>query len=423
MLACDPSRVAGRKWANERAAGATADEVFEITAGRLGPIKPVEIAVRPLTVLVGRQGTGKSLVAQLLYFFRGLPGLVRLDVASRRAEENAVTPEAIVRRIIDGLRSSHRSFARLTVPSVALRWEGSLAAGGVHGKRCDFKLNIQSKTSKVNPSKSLVDCVQKICRARTEPPLSAVFVPTERLLYAMQLAPTSIHVMSAPRLLDTFASVMDVAGRIQSDWEDGIPDTAQGRWVRDHLLEALAGEARLRGSSWRWIFRDGGKARSIDLDMASSGQRANAPLSLLPQALFSLRARGDLTSAFTLYVEEPEIHLHPAAERAVVEVLAFLVNNGFRVVLTTHSLTVLYTINNLLLASDLPRTSMAKEIAPDIRLRADDVAAYHLLPDGEVATVIGDSGTIDERALGRVADDLAMEMNKIFALKAAAKRT
>ena len=53
-------------------------------------------------------------------------------------------------------------------------------------------------------------------------------------------------------------------------------------------------------------------------------------LMLLPQTLFSLRAAGELGEPFTIYVEEPEIHLHPTAERAIVEVLAYLVNSGFR---------------------------------------------------------------------------------------------
>lgn len=396
-------------------------EEFSITAGHLGPLGACEIPIRPLTVLIGRQGTGKSLVAQMLYFFRGLPPLVRFDLASRRLEEAESTPPKIIRRIVDGMRSSHRSFARLTVPSVALRWKGTLAVGGVHGAPRDLRLNIQSKTSQVVPSKALKEIVADLIGNRSEPPLTAAFVPTERLLYAMQLGPTSLRVMSAPLLLETFSQLMEIAGRIQSNWEDGEPDTEQGRWVRGHLLDALAGEARLRGSSWRWTFETEGSARQIDFDMASSGQRANWPLSIIPQALFSLRARGELADGFTLYVEEPEIHLHPAAERAVLEVLAYLVNQGLRVVLTTHSLTVLYTINNLLMASELSPRDLADEIPATIRLRPQDVAAYHLKPDGSPESVVGETGTIDEGALARVSDDLSIQMNRIIAKRGPAK--
>lgn len=321
-----------------------------------------------------------------------------------------------MRRVIDGMRSSHRSFARLTVPSVALRWQGDLAVGGVHARPRDLKLNIQSKTSQVVPSKALIEVVEEIRDTRAEPPLTSVFVPTERLLYAMQLGPNSLRVMSAPLLLETFAQTMETAGRIHAGW-DGEPDTTQGRWVREHLLLPLAGEAVLRGNSWRWSFAAKSGTRQIDFDMASSGQRANWPLSILPQALFSLRAEGKLASDFTLYVEEPEIHLHPGAERAVVEVLAYLVNQGMRVVLTTHSLTVLYTLNNLLSAHGLPSSKLTDELPPAIRLKPGDVAAYHLQPDGTVASLVGEEGTIDESVLGGVADDLSAQMARIVRTK------
>jgi hypothetical protein len=39
---------------------------------KLGPIKHLEIEPRPLTILIGEQASGKSLAAQVLYFFRGL---------------------------------------------------------------------------------------------------------------------------------------------------------------------------------------------------------------------------------------------------------------------------------------------------------------------------------------------------------------
>jgi len=221
--------------------------------------------------------------------------------------------------------------------------------------------------------------------------------------------------MSAPLILQTFAQFMDVAGRIQSDWNDGVPDTDQGTWIRDRLLSALGGRAYLRGGAWRWEFEADGKTRTLDLDMASSGQRANWPLSIIPQVLFSLRARGEVAEGFTLYVEEPEIHLHPDAERAVIEVLAYLVKKGFRVVLTTHSLTALYTINNLLLASSISERELAKEIPPDVRLSPDDVAAYHLRLDHPIERLLTSEGTISETALGSVADDLSLQMNRILA--------
>lgn len=391
----------------------TGSETLEIPSGHLGPLGPCRFDIRPLTVLIGRQGTGKSLVAQVLYFFRGLSDLVHFDAATRRSDEpRAADPDMVILRIVNGLRSQRRSFASLTVPSVAIRWSSGSAAS----KSLSFEA--QHETREIQPSKALRSAVAAILRKR-RPPRSALFIPTERLFYTLALSPASMSVIGATIILELFSQFMEEAGRIQADWSDAGPDTEHGRWIREHLRSELGGEARRRGSSWRWSFGTSEDPRDIDLDMASSGQRANWPLMLLPQTLFSLRAAGELGEPFTIYVEEPEIHLHPTAERAIVEVLAYLVNSGFRVVITTHSLTVLYALNNLMLASSLTKSTLRDEIPVELRLDPENVAAYLLDDGGKVASLLDrEQGMIDEQALGAVSDEMAGQMNRIFAEQA-----
>jgi hypothetical protein len=103
-----------------------------------------------------------------------------------------------------------------------------------------------------------------------------------------------LSLIGATIILELFSQFMEEAGRIQSGWKDAGPDTDHGRWIRDCLRTELGGEARRRGSAWRWSFGTTDEIREIDLDMASSGQRANWPLMLLPQTLSSLRAAGEL---------------------------------------------------------------------------------------------------------------------------------
>ena len=50
----------------------------------------------------------------------------------------------------------------------------------------------------------------------------------------------------------------------------------------------------------------------------------------------------------TLIIEEPEAHLHPAAQTEVAHTLARLVNAGVRVVATTHSDWLLKELGNLI---------------------------------------------------------------------------
>jgi hypothetical protein len=103
-------------------------EKLSVTKGSLGPLgEGTELEVRPLTVLVGRQGTGKSLAAQVLYFFRDLPFLVSYDDAVHRRDLSVrleAGAETVVRSVLDGLRSRQRTFATFASPSASLQWNG-----------------------------------------------------------------------------------------------------------------------------------------------------------------------------------------------------------------------------------------------------------------------------------------------------------
>jgi hypothetical protein len=110
-----------------------------------------------------------------------------------------------------------------------------------------------------------------------------------------------------------------------------------------------------------------------------------------------------------IYFEEPEAHLHPGAQRSVIEVIAYLVNQGGQFVITTHSPYILYAINNCLMAHkvldkghDLPR-----EVPKEVALRPEQVAAYRFSSGGQVHDIMdAETGLIDEQELDQVADEL-----------------
>jgi len=148
--------------------------------------------------------------------------------------------------------------------------------------------------------------------------------------------------------------------------------------------------------------------------MASSGQRANWSIPYIGRTLFSLRGTGDIATELTLFVEEPEIHLHPGAQRELVKILALLVNRGFRVVVTTHSLTVLYTLNNLLQASKLGSRHSDDVPGPELRLDPDQVSVYAFEAGREPRQLVDrEKAFVDERDLGLVAEELSAELNRI----------
>lgn len=402
-------------------------EFFRIKSGALGPVPECEIDMRPLTVFIGKQGTGKSLVCQMLYFFRELPFLVAYDDANRPPRERD-TAEPVVRSILDGLRSSQRAFAVFANPSASIEWE--YKAPGVSTRRrvshwvhWKLGLSLWKANRRVRPNKQLEERVQKLRKNQEAPVRRAIFIPTERLAISQVRNPLSARVLSLPLTYTLFSDWMALVARTYDGWDGGVPDTPEGRWIRKKGLSALGGEASRWGDQWKWRFGRGKHRSQFDIDMASSGQRANWSLVLLAEALFSLREQGEISSRVSVYVEEPEIHLHPEAQVAMMEILAYLVKRGFRVVVTTHSLTVLYALNNLVQASRVPVPASDTEIPEEaVRLDPQDIAAYVFREDGVHPLVDRDSGYIDEAELGHVAEGLSEQMNRISMLATRPRR-
>lgn len=115
------------------------------------------------------------------------------------------------------------------------------------------------------------------------------------------------------------------------------------------------------------------------------------------------------TLALDIYFEEPEAHLHPGAQRSVMEMVAFLVRRGVRVLLTTHSPYILYAVNNFLMAQKVLDAGQAlpADVLSETALRPEQVAAYRFSPDGSVHDIMDmEVGLIDEDELDQVADDL-----------------
>ena len=86
-----------------------------------------------------------------------------------------------------------------------------------------------------------------------------------------------------------------------------------------------------------------------------------------------------------LILEEPESHLHPAAQRQLARGIVRLVNAGVQVLITTHSDIFVNQINNLMRASYASKRWLREHgYAPEDTLKHDDVSAYLFRMDEEI---------------------------------------
>ncbi|MBL8933914.1 MAG: ATP-binding protein [Archangium sp.] len=380
-------------------------DLFAITSGGLGPVPRCELEIRPLTVFVGRQGTGKSLIAQVLYAFEELPFLLARAGAERGASKRPVAD--LFRWILDRLRSADRAFATFANRSVHVSWRRGQDEEWPTRAPRTVEFHAYQVNRRITLNKTTARFLEQL-RASDQALHHAVFFPTERVMTSMLRSSGAHSLLSLPLTFELFSHWLDV----HVEAAHSYPQTLDQLAVRELSEVALGGVARRRGDQWKW--RVSRSQIQFDLDMASSGQRANWSLGHVCQALLGLVSKGDVGSQLTLFVEEPEIHLHPTAQREMVKLLAFMVNRGFRVVLTTHSMTVLYALNNLIQAGLLGEDESKGVPEAEFRIKAADVSVY-AFESGVPPRPLVDrhESFIDERPLGQLADELAAELNRI----------
>ena len=123
----------------------------------------------------------------------------------------------------------------------------------------------------------------------------------------------------------------------------------------------------------------------VKLSLSSSGQQEAV---WILQVIFSLILNRTKT---TLIIEEPEAHLFPEAQKAVMELVALFSNvNGNRVLITTHSPYVLSSLNNLLYASQVGKmkTKQVSKIIPEYSWIDDNRVGAYMLQNGELEDIV-----------------------------------
>ena len=163
--------------------------------------------------------------------------------------------------------------------------------------------------------------------------------------------------------------------------------------------------------------------RRISIANSSSGQQETLPLTIILAALPFIASP---PVGQTVYIEEPEAHLFPSAQRNIVELIATVFNyrkEQLQFFITTHSPYVLTALNNLLQAGLLYEESsediqhqLEKIVSRYKSLDVDDLSAY-VLSDGKCNSIVcPDTGLIDARVIDSVSDELAIEFDQLLNL-------
>lgn len=211
-------------------------------------------------------------------------------------------------------------------------------------------------------------------------------------------------------------------GRLYSAFHEDGRYSIRGRSVR--VDEELSG---ILGGTIVWEserpFLQSSDNRLVPFSALSSGQQELLPLVIAMSLLRRTTRRGD-NSPHLIYIEEPEAHLFPSAQSTLIQGLAALVSDpGRRLAITTHSPYVLSKINNLIkagsLAESLPGRKLdrlEKIVGKKFRLKKNYVKAYAII-DGNVDNIIDSDGLIAADYLDGVSGEIGQQFGDLLSLE------
>lgn len=379
-----------------------------LTLKNLGPITEFTVEPRPLTVLIGEQATGKSLAAQVLYFFRSfkqhLSELYRPDIA-----ESEGWQEKVLGKMLDRLRGvPFSSFANGTA---TLQYRKSEE---------NWEVQVQEGFRGSHPNPGFAEVMsRRILDWETDKSALAnpggaeqIFIPTERSVFTRlwNQAQSVLFAEHQPWPVRKFADYLSVAYSVYQrlyHFTGEDENGSVGGTFRKFQNLALAGEAYVPKKGphiWQWKVK-GEEGRVIPIEAVASGQMEAWPFFVIGGTFGASKRPVDF------YFEEPETHLHPRAQVEIMKAIVFLVNHGHRFVITTHSPFLLYVLNNM-----IQRFLTYGENSPEgtIALDPEKVVAYRM--GAEPGTIMDreDTGLIDLNDLEKVADELGGEFDRLL---------
>lgn len=106
------------------------------------------------------------------------------------------------------------------------------------------------------------------------------------------------------------------------------------------INETIGGEIII-SESGEFYFKENGYEKSINLHTTALGVTNLGIISLLLE-------RGVLAKGSYLFVDEPEVHLHPAWQKIMIDTLFTLSKQGINVVIASHSIDMMKCIENIM---------------------------------------------------------------------------
>lgn len=169
---------------------------------------------------------------------------------------------------------------------------------------------------------------------------------------------------SQPMVISRFLADM------KSKFENSSRETKYGYLADEIENEIMHGHLSVSKSSKIYYKREGMK-EEVPLSLSSSGVKTICSIILF--------LRNTVMDCNMIIIDEPEINLHPKYQVLIARILAKIANAGIRLIISTHSDYIIRELNNLIMLSSIKDEETIKKLGytKEVVLSKDDVAPYY----------------------------------------------
>lgn len=390
-------------------------------------IEHLDVEFKPLTVFIGPQASGKSIIVKLRYVMELLATNYR-SLLPLELDEDEMQSR---------LRKKFTSFfnePKLIGETTKIHYQDHVSSIilSLKAKSLIFKFDKGYHPSAksiqdaiINQFKAANDSIDtNLAKLIYESMLqqsfelvfsrSNIFIPASRSSF-YTIEGNSFKVIDSQISLDSFMKAF--GGYLQQhsniEFYKGFKDLNH-----EQINDVLKGKFGLSNEREIIISDDN---RKTQVSTSSSGQQEALPMF---KALSIVNSSPSMDYKIT--IEEPEAHLFPSAQKKIVELLASLFNDKereFNFYITTHSPYILSALNNLIEAGNIAKNAddekkaRLHDIIPEqLHIDIDKVAVYGL-KDGKLTDLIDrEENLIDATFLDEVSNEIGREFDQLLAL-------
>ena len=402
-------------------------------------IKKMDFDFKSINILIGPQGSGKSVTVKLMYFFKNFINEIVKNIENEESKRDLDKNQKEIflnffpketwpkDDFLIIYKNNITSISLKKVDSkIIFEYSENLKKLLKKGKKIytseKAKYANDHKISNFRFKRELSDKITKCIQEElgVESTFEQFFVPAGRSFFA-NIQSTIFSFLSDNRSLDPFliefGSFYESLKRYYNDIIVNNNSHQRQDKEFDELISQILNSNYLREKEKDYLIHK--DSRKVNLTNASSGQQETLPLIIILKALNYISSSG---GGFTLYIEEPEAHLFPTAQKRIVELLARTFNSknrNFQIFITTHSPYILSSFNNLIYAGNLAEnikysTLVEEVISPKEYLESYLFSVYSLRNNVKSYLIDEETKLITTTILDSVSDDISIEFDKLL---------